>query len=183
MPKRRLGLILAGCVLAVFVGCGPQLVVGRTDPGLSYGGPLLLYRGEPFSGLLETELGAPGAVRRTPFVDGRPDGTEREWYNDEQLSAEGAYESGKKTGVHQGWFPDGSQRFWYEYQNGELHGEMWEWYPNGNLASYARMYRGHLVGKKKWRADGQIYANYVLRGNRVVGLPGSRLCNAVRAPL
>ncbi|TGK37436.1 hypothetical protein EHQ12_06830 [Leptospira gomenensis] len=162
-------------------GCQNGTVVPHTDPGLTRSGEFLFHHGKKFDGVLETKLDAIQVVRKTSYREGLPDGIEKEMYQNRILSSERNFTRGKKTGIHRGWYPDGKRRFQYSYQNGELHGDVWEWHSSGSLITYAKYWNGQLLGKKVWRPDGQIYANFVMQSGRPMGLPGSKLCWQVRS--
>ena len=155
--------------------------IHNTDPKIIYAGEYVLYGAEKFSGILEARMEAVNVTRHSPYSNGLLDGTEKEWYGNGQLSAERFYSEGKKVGVHRGWYPDGKDRLLYEYEDGEFHGNIWEWNSSGTLVILAKFENGTFLGKKIWRPDGQIYANFVMRGNRAIGQAGSKLCFQIRS--
>ncbi|MCE9501601.1 MAG: hypothetical protein K8R21_14045 [Leptospira sp.] len=168
------------CFIFLSLNCDHRKIQD-TDLKISSTNDILLYEGKKFSGIVESRMEAVNVTRHTPYSGGVLDGTEKEYYSNGLLSAERFYSNGKKVGIHRGWYADGKDRFWYEYDNGQLHGNLWEWHSSGPLITFARFDRGRLIGKKIWRIDGQIYANFVIQENRVVGLPGSKLCLQVRS--
>lgn len=161
--------------------CDSDKTISNKDPKLVYSGEFLIYDGKKFTGILETKLDAVGITRKTPYVDGKMDGTEVEMYSGKKNSAERSFFQGKKIGIHRGWYENGQRRFQYSYKDGELHGDVWEWHHTGTLVTLAKFWNGQLLGKKVWRPDGQIYSNFVMHGNRPVGLPGAKLCWQVRS--
>ncbi len=171
----------AACILLFLfcIGCS-KLEVTATDQNLSYEGVFLVYKKEKFTGLLVTEFEVNGVLRKTPYVNGILEGKEEEIFPNGQIASERFYKEGRRVGVHRGWFENGQIRFQYEYEDGLMHGSLWEWNPKGELYSYAKMNKGEEVGRKVWREDGQIYANYVFRNGRTIGLPGAKLCRQVK---
>jgi hypothetical protein len=152
----------------------------RPSPEVTFKNRLLLYKEEPFSGILEERFEQVATTRKTRYYEGLRQGTEEEFFDNGQIASRREYAKGKKVGSHEGWFSDGKRRFHHEFANGRSHGEVWEWYNSGALATYARFDKGRLLGKKVWRESGQIYMNYVFPENRSVGVPGTKLCYQVR---
>jgi antitoxin component YwqK of YwqJK toxin-antitoxin module len=162
-------------------GCTAR-TIERPGPGISYEEVRLHYRGEIYTGIVRERFAATGTVRDTHYRNGRPDGEQREWVpaTGRQV-ARLEYTAGEKTGVHEGWFLDGKRRFHYEYDaGGKPHGEFWEWHQNGRPSLFARFEHGRLLGKKVWRADGQIYLNQAFAPAKAFGLPGTQLCLQLR---
>ncbi|MER2225227.1 MAG: hypothetical protein ABS976_26935, partial [Rhodococcus sp. (in: high G+C Gram-positive bacteria)] len=56
-------------------------------------GPVL-HREKPFTGETEDRLPDGTLVSRTTYVNGLPDGPEKEWYNDGSLRSEGQFQRG-----------------------------------------------------------------------------------------
>ncbi len=173
---KRLGFLI---VILFCIRCG-KIEIAATDPGIEYDGATLIYKKEKFSGYLVTEFEANGVLRKTPYLGGILEGKEVEIFPNGQIASERFYKEGKRVGVHKGWFENGQIRFQYEYEDGLMHGSLWEWNKKGELYSYAKMNKGEEIGRKVWREDGQIYANYVFRNGRTVGLPGAKLCRQIK---
>ncbi|MCB1137360.1 MAG: hypothetical protein KDK23_01340 [Leptospiraceae bacterium] len=176
----RLTVIATLFTVLPFCGQKERQGILNSDPGFQIHLNVMYYKGKPFNGIMRTEL--PGGWRETPYVNGQIHGVEHDWYDDGRMASERPHTRNKRIGIHRAWYPSGKMRFYYEYQDGHLHGESFSWHSNGNLYGYARYEHGQLRGRKTWRADGQIYANYVEVGQKeVLGLMGADLCNGVRS--
>lgn len=154
----------------------------NSHPGFQIDHGVMKFKGQPYNGIMRTEL--PGGWRETPYVKGRIQGVEYEWYNDGRMASERTYENGKRVGIHKGWYPDGNRKYFIEYRDGYQQGEAFSWHQNGKLYTYSQFVEGKPIGHKTWRYTGQIYSNYVqVANNRLVGLMGSDLCNGVEATI
>ncbi|HBS04334.1 MAG TPA: hypothetical protein DEA96_05160 [Leptospiraceae bacterium] len=179
----RFSIIILGAILLMAPGCTrDRQGVPNSHPGFEIHKGVMLFKGEPFTGIRRTEL--PGGWRETPYVEGKIQGVEHDWYNDGRMASERPHENGKRVGIHKGWYPDGNRKFFIEYQDGFQNGESFTWHANGKLYTYSQFVDGKPIGHKTWRYTGQIYSNYVQVGNRGrIGLIGSDLCNGVEATI
>ena len=65
------------------------------------------YNGEPFTGE-GVEAGADGNILTlSAYVEGREEGSQREWYADGTLRSEGHVRDGRAVGEWRQWHPDG----------------------------------------------------------------------------
>lgn len=176
--KGLMGIIL---LIPLLISCSPTKIKDQ-DPNLSRdpSGLILLYHDKPFTGILEVKLGT-GNKREIEFLNGKQDGSMKEFYEDEKLAAHYIYKQGEKVGTHKGWYENGNLRFHYEYdENGNLQGDVWEWTENGKVYLYKKVEHGKEIGQKIWRADGKIYANYLYKESGLLGLTGGKLCRTVK---
>jgi len=60
-------------------------------------------------------------------------------------------------------------------------GEAWEYYQNSSVYTFLIFEKGSEKLIKRWREDGQIYLNLVVKNGIAYGLAGGKLCNQVRA--
>jgi len=155
--------------------------ISNTSQDIGFKGHRLTFKGELYTGKMESKLDAVKVKIISKYKEGLLHGEEIETYENGQVSAIRFYEEGKHVGVHRGWYPDGVERFRFEYKNGRKHGEFWDWTPKGNIYSYTKFNNDFLIGKKVWREDGQIYINLIADGNKIRGLKGSKLCRQVRS--
>ncbi|MBE7437251.1 MAG: hypothetical protein HS115_02260 [Spirochaetales bacterium] len=148
------------------------------DAGLSMAGGRLMYRGQPFRGILIEEISDLQEVHRTPYVEGVEHGEATIFTRTGIKLASREYVAGIKHGKHQTWFPDGKRRSYAEFDRGNYSGESWAWYSNGNPGEFT-LYdnQGRPLAAKKWRETGQIYFNFVFSKNVSIGMPGSKLCD------
>ncbi|MDF3818740.1 hypothetical protein P3G55_02450 [Leptospira sp. 96542] len=155
--------------------------VNSDDPDIVFLDETVFYMGKPFTGKLVDGKDPFSIKRITPFVGGKIDGIEKDIHPNGRLSAERKFSDGKRVGLHRGWYPNGNLRFEASYAlSGKLHGKQKEWYESGKPYTYTEIKDGEEVGKKIWREDGQLYANYVFKDGRIFGLTGGKLCNQIR---
>ncbi len=172
-----LGLSHAACDRRQAASAPELLRVNAGDSRLTIETNIFLFEGRPFNGVLVPRGGAGG---ETPYVEGKIHGSVREWYPDGRLALEAQYEYGDRVGVNRTWWPDGRLRTYEEFSAGKNHGDSWVWDNRGLLVEYVRYDGGQEVGRKKWRSNGRIYANYVYTTERLLGLGGGRLCYKVK---
>jgi antitoxin component YwqK of YwqJK toxin-antitoxin module len=90
----------------------------------------LLYRDEPFTGEAVETIGS-RIISQTFYIDGIPDGIDREWWSDGSPKSEGQNNHGLAVGTFRNW-----------YVNGQLESEE-EFAGDGTLLS-----------RRKWDKDG-----------------------------
>ena len=175
------GLIGIFLLISILVLCAPKKIQDP-DPNLSrdISGLILLYQNKPFTGILLVNLGT-GNRREIEFLNGKQDGSMKEFYENGKMAAHYLYKQGEKIGTHKGWYQNVNLRFHYEYDdNGNQHGDVWEWTENGKVYLYKKVEHGKEIGQKIWRADGKIYANYLYKESGLLGLTGGKLCRTVK---
>jgi len=90
----------------------------------------LMCRGEPFTGeVVDTVAGQ--MIAQSFYVEGIPDGFDREWWTEGQLKSEGQMNHGRAVGIFRSW-----------HVNGQLESED-EFSGDGTLLS-----------RRKWDKDG-----------------------------
>ncbi len=143
----------------------------RTNSGM------VVRAGAPFTGVTTDSDPDFGSRIETPHVRGLRHGVERAWFANGQRMYERAYVRGQEQGSHRGWYANGNSHFVYEYRNGVMSGRAREWYPNGQLYREFHYTAGHEDGAQQmWFPNGAQRANYVIKGGRRYGLPGSKGC-------
>ncbi|MCC2680137.1 MAG: hypothetical protein K0R29_2713 [Pseudobdellovibrio sp.] len=165
-------------LLILFSSC--TKVIQRPSEDITYKGDRLLYKGQPFSGIVKEVFALAEVTRETEYKNGIKDGVQKEIYANGKTASVGTFKNENKDGTFEGWYPSGKRRFHYEYKNGQYHGESWEWYESGPVYLFAKFSEGKAIGKKVWREDGKIFLNHVFPGQNVFGLPGAKLCYQVR---
>jgi len=170
------------CLSAMLLicACTPQrstLKVSISDAGFSQRGELLLYHGQPFSGVAYSLYTNRDTARRVEYARGKQDGWLKWWYPNKQIDQIRFFAGGKKQGTHRGWWPSGQLKFEYQFTDDELNGELKEWGSNGKMFRFFHYKMGHEEGSEKmWWADGKIRANYVIINGEKFGLYGQKLC-------
>jgi len=175
---------IAAVAICVALGAcrdrGPTLVAG--DPALSTKAGLLLYRDQPFTGVVRSTIPAMAEVEIAEFRMGFQHGMTRKETTDGKLLAEWPYFAGAKHGIHKTWDREGHLITYSEFRRGSYVGEAWSWYPSGKPYDYRRYNeKGELLIARRWRPTGQIYMNQVFRNGAAIGMPGSKLCNPTNA--
>lgn len=144
-------------------------------------GELLLYLGKPFSGERIDLLPGIDILVEQEFQDGYLHGKEIEKDFQGNILASREYRYGIRDGRHVGYFPTGQKKFEYTYKDNLMEGEAWEYYQNGSVYTFLIYEKGSEKLIKRWREDGQIYLNLVVKNGIAYGLAGGKLCNQVRA--
>ena len=180
--SRKYWTFLSVALTALLIQCHPKRPTGTraSDKAfqISYG--IMLYDGRPFNGTQLTSLG--DSWRETPYVDGKIEGLEIEYFADGRIAAKRPYVNNQRVGIHREWYRSGKSRAYYEYKNGLMDGEAFTWFEDGHLSTYAQYKNGRQIGQKTWRSTGKIYANYVIvKDKKLMGLRGSDLCNGVKS--
>ncbi len=157
----------------------PDVVVEEADPELHRVGALLMWRGEPFSGVVQ-RVEAQRVLARTGYWMGAREGTATEWHANGVMAAQRWYRDDRREGVHRGWWPNGKLQFERRYARDLFEGPQRAWYPDGALFE-SRDYRaGHEEGRQsQWSNDGRLVANYVFRDGRRFGIVGRFDCVTV----
>jgi antitoxin component YwqK of YwqJK toxin-antitoxin module len=148
-----------------------NLTLLRTNQGITYN------NGNPFTGkafALDTKR---DTIALDIYFHGKLHGESKAWYSYGKIMEERWYRNGRKEGLHQAWWPNGHLKFQYEFKEDEYNGQVKEWYENGVLFKHFTYELGHEEGPQKmWRIDGSVYANYVVKKNRIYGLSGRKNC-------
>lgn len=103
------------------------------DPDVNMdAGQRLLYQGELFTGEVEERLGD-RVISLDVYVDGVPDGIEREWYNDGTLRSEGLIRAGRAVGYCRAWHQNGTPVEEQLFNDGGFLVKERKWDEQGNL--------------------------------------------------
>jgi antitoxin component YwqK of YwqJK toxin-antitoxin module len=136
---------------------------------------IYLYQGtDRFSGSYEYESN--GIKKTVQYKNGLKNGSEKHFNSESKLVKTGQFSNGKPVGDFYSYYSNGEKKRHTQYKNGLHHGDYTEWYEDGQIALYSRFTDGKMVGHKKWRKNGKIYANYVVKNGRNIGLTGGKLC-------
>lgn len=138
-----------------------------------------LYHGnELFTGTRSFNNGATKKI--IEYKEGLKHGKEQNFYSSGQLMREGFYNNGEPTGKHWTYYKSGAKKKYTEFQGGLHHGDYIEWFESGQVHVYSKFENGVELGHKKWRQNGKIYANYVVKDGKNIGLSGGKLCFSVK---
>ena len=139
----------------------------------------LRYQGELFSGKLRRENSQTERVET--YLSGKRNGLIVEYFRQSgRVSKQMYFADGKRVGLHRGYYPSGERQFEMNYLDGVYHGDVTYWYRSGQVYTYTLYERGKVKGHKMWRKNGRIFANYVMRNGKKVGLNGGKLCLNVK---
>lgn len=176
----RIVIALVAVSLTACRGQGPLLEAG--DSGLTVQNRLLLYKNQPFTGILKSTIPATAEVEFTEYKLGFQHGITRKETLDGKLLAEWPYFAGAKHGTHKTWDKQGRLRTHARFHMGNYVGEAWSWYPDGKPYDYRKYNdKGELLIARLWRPTGQVYLNQVFRNGEAIGMPGSKLCDPTEA--
>jgi antitoxin component YwqK of YwqJK toxin-antitoxin module len=171
--------ISIGFLFLIFIACVERRIpsVYSAEEELITHQGVTKRNGEIFSGY-SLQLFADGDTSKlVPYLNGKPHGISKEWYENGILKEVRMYENGFKTGQHKGWFDDESLRFVSHFKHDAYHGSVKEWQANGSLYRDFNYENGQESGSQKmWESDGRLKANYVVRGGRMYGLVGTKNC-------
>lgn len=135
----------------------------------------LLYHGDkPFGGERTFYNGSTKKVGN--YLEGKLHGKFQYFFSSGQLKKDMYYEHGIPLGTHQEFYENGTKKKLVELKEGKHHGDYIEWYKSGQIYAYAKYVNGKEIGYKKWRPNGRIYTNVVIKEGRNIGLPGGKLC-------
>lgn len=149
------------------------------DPRISRDGGKVLLLGQPFTGVLRQSIPAVAEKHRTSYKDGLRDGVAVAYHDSGQMIATRAYLAGEKHGVHRTWYNDGTNKSYTVFEHDRYVNESLGWHPNGRPAKYKKFdAAGETIVMKRWRANGLIYTNLVLKDGEAFGMPGSKVCNS-----
>lgn len=164
-----------------FSSCSKNQKVLATDPDLIPQNEELYFKNELFQGIVITQIFGTNVRRETQYKNGLVHGEELEFYEDGKLASKRFYEFGKRVGLHEGYYEDGTIRFQFSYEDGLMHGEAKDFFPSGKPYTYTIYEKGTEKLIKRWREDGQIYLNLVIKEGIAYGLQGGKLCRQVRS--
>lgn len=154
-----------------------QLVLSQ-DENLKLVNGVLNYNDTPFSGALVSYFNETNLKSKIQYRNGRKDGFEKRWNNNDVLIEERFYIKGNKSGIHKGWWGYNNPKFEYVFNNrGMYNGNVKEWYENGQLYRSFNYEEGKEVGSQRlWKIDGTIKANYEVVNGERFGLIGLKKC-------
>jgi len=166
---QKLGPIL---LILILTSCHPQ--VDSFDNTFKLSERILYKDQKLFSGKLRRFNGQIEKI--IEYKNGLKQGVERHFYPSGILFKEQFYREGKPIGNHREWFKNGKKKRLTQFKNGQHHGDYIHWYDNGQVYIYTKYDNGQIQGHKLWRKNGRIYANYVYKNGKRLGLTGGKLC-------
>ena len=91
------------------------------------------------------------------YLNGKLDGTSRQWSEDGYLISESEYSNGKLHGIWKKYYENGNTRYKSHYFHGQKHGEEIWYYENGKVKSEQYFHYGVSTGTIiRWHPDGSI---------------------------
>ena len=90
------------------------------------------------------------------YKDGKEDGLGREWYKNGQLKSEGNWKDGELDGLDRWWYEDGQLKIETNFKDGKRDGLCRGWHENGQLKFDYNYKDGKLISKKDWDKDGRL---------------------------
>ena len=132
----------------------PKVKIYADDPLLKIENEIYFYKGELYSGMIETSQASP-TKRIYSISNGLQHGKQIGWHTNDHLS------------------------FKYYCINGRRHGKYLEYYPIGKLQIQAEYKLGEELSRTIWDLNGRTIVNYVIKDGRFYGLLGSSDCLSV----
>ena len=111
------------------------------------------------------------------FLNGKENGTWKQFYKNNQLKEIRYFENGKKTGWYFSWWENGNKKSNAQFLNDEYEGTLKDWSSEGKLIKEMNYHAGHESGSQKaWYENGKIKSNYTIINGRRYGLLGTKNC-------
>jgi antitoxin component YwqK of YwqJK toxin-antitoxin module len=157
------------------------LVIQDTNTELELVNGVLMYNDEPFDGVLESYYDSKTLKSKTYYLEGRKQGLEAIWHQNDSIFSKRFYNKGLKTGIHKAWWENGNPKFVYHFNDrGEYNGNVKEWYESGTLFRDFNYINSKEAGSQKlWYKTGKIKANYEVVDGERFGLIGLKKCYEV----
>lgn len=158
-----------------------QLILFAENTHLITKNGVLFYNDLPYNGIIKTFDEVNQTNNTAHYLNGKKDGEERKFFQNESLAEIRFYKTGKKIGTHKSWFENGQQKFEYPYsKKGFYNGTLKEWYANGQQVKEFNYVEGKESGTQKmWLSNGNIRANYTVINGERFGLIGLKKCYSV----
>ncbi|AUP81695.1 hypothetical protein C1H87_19575 [Flavivirga eckloniae] len=158
-----------------------KIIIEASNSNLKLNNGILLYKGLPFTGNVQTYYVGRNLKSDIEYVDGKKEGYEKHWFENGSKSIERYYTKGLKSGVHKAWWNNTILKFEYHFnEKGYYHGIVKEWYKTRRLFKSFNYVNGKEVGRQRlWKADGTIKANYEVVNGERFGLIGLKKCYTV----
>ena len=155
--------------------------VNRDEISAKQKGGIVFVNDSVFTGtLFSIEPSTKDTLETSSFVNGKEDGTWKQFYLNAAIKEIRYFENGKKQGEYHGWWPDGSNKFLFHFKDDEYNGTCYEWADNGQLTHQANYVNGHEDGAQMaWYTNGKIRSNYTIINGRRYGLLGTKNCKNV----
>lgn len=178
--KSRAFIIFTLLIISACTGLDNESIFRSDDPGLTFKGRFISYRGEKLNGLVEEYFESGVMKMRAHYSNGLENGVTFTWFENGNMESVRSYVNGEKYGIHKGWWPDGKLKFEYHFRNGQYHGAFREWYRNGSPMHLFTYNHGSEVKAIGWRENGKTYINFEVRNGRRYGLTNARLCFSLK---
>jgi len=177
MRRRLIGLAMFVVIVLTLTS---QFVVRDGHPALHRQGPRLLWKEEPFTGLIFRLHPNYRPEFLATYYSGARHGWEISWFVDGTKSRQRAYQGGLYHGVSQTWHANGRISTWRTYDHGLADGEQWAWGRDGQVLEYNRYQKDQELVHRTWTFDGKPFHNYVFQNGDKVGVQGEQFCKRIK---
>jgi protein SCO1 len=116
-------------------------------------------------------------------VNGQKHGIEVVFDADKKLLSRTTFSFDERNGTHETWYGTGVRKSFAVFEKGVQVGSEWQWHANAQPFRLAQYENGKEIKVKMWRETGEIYANYVIDGERLLGLAGGQKCDSPKSKL
>lgn len=101
------------------------------------------------------------------YINGRQNGSAKDYYKNGDLESETGYADGKRDGLHHSYFENGRKRKETFYQNGEIDGKSISWFENGQIEEISNYENGLRIGWQRAFTDNGaiLYEVNLVNGN------------------
>ncbi|WP_344927947.1 hypothetical protein [Aquimarina addita] len=151
------------------------------DNDLKLVNEIMLYKEEPFSGILFSKTDTLTIYKAT-YENGKKHGKEQKFFYNGSLAESGFYTGGNKSGTHLAWWNKNQLKSEYHYDDtGNFIGVQQEWFGNGQLSKefHYNEYGEEDGTQKLWNFAGKIRANYTVIAGKRYGLTPSEGCKSI----
>jgi antitoxin component YwqK of YwqJK toxin-antitoxin module len=171
---------LLACLLLPTSSLGDSIRINADDERLQHQNGILVLNDTVFSGELVSYHANAVVHSVTDYQNGKRDGRQLSWYDDDQEKSEAFFIAGRRHGEVRGWWSNGQIQYQRVYRDGLLEGETLEWSESGLLKYQQHYIAGREEGLQSgWHADGEPAFSYVFRDGRRYGVIASKPCFTV----
>lgn len=155
----------------------PNIDVVNSDTLLRKTDDGWLYKGKPFSGYMVEKETNDRVVYKLPIIGGRENGLAKGWYNTGEKLLERWFVDGRKEGTFRQWWPNGRLRYVFQYKDNQYNGLQLVYFPKGTRREESTYIAGEQAGSQRiWNEKGQLVSNYIIKNKRTYGLVSVKSC-------
>ena len=115
--KRLLNYTIILSLSLVVFGCGGPTIDKSSDEYdyISKSKKITTFKGEPFTGILTETYNNGQLSVKTPYKEGKKDGSYESYYENGQLKSKTSYQKNKRDGSYESYYENGKLRYKTSY--------------------------------------------------------------------